>query len=98
MIGFLDSTGNYYEGDKAVWSDQEVPQRPDPTYKWSGTEWVIDEEIFKTQEATQALAKLKEIDLKSIRSIREWLVSQENAPQFIKDYEAEAITERAKIK
>lgn len=97
MTGFLDSNGNYYESDKAVYTDIEVPQRPDSTYKWNGEEWVIDEEIIKAKEAELAKANLVDIDLKSIRSIREWVASQENAPQFIKDYEAEAITERAKI-
>lgn len=41
---------------------------------------------------------LIEIDMKSIRSIREWLVTQPDAPQYLLDYEAEAIEERKKIK
>ncbi len=45
----------------------------------------------------EALAKLKEIDLKSIRSLREWLASQEGAPEWIKAREAEAQTERGKL-
>ncbi len=30
---------------------------------------------------------LKDIDVSSIRSIREWVVKQPDAPQFLKDYE-----------
>ena len=42
-------------------------------------------------------AKLKEVDLKSIRSIREWISKQVAAPKILTDYEAEAISERAKL-
>ncbi len=45
-----------------------------------------------------AKANLKEIDLKSIRSIREWLATQETAPEWIKQREAEAEAERGKLK
>lgn len=44
------------------------------------------------------LIKLKDIDFKSIRSIREWVSKQQDAPQFIKDYEDEAKEERKKLK
>ncbi len=46
----------------------------------------------------EALAKLKEIDLKSIRALREWLASQETAPEWIKQREAEAQAERGKLR
>lgn len=46
----------------------------------------------------EAITKLKEIDLKSIRSIREWLATQETAPEWIKAREAEAETERGKLR
>lgn len=45
-----------------------------------------------------AVVKLKEIDLKSIRSIREWLATQETAPEWIKQREAEAEAERGKLR
>lgn len=45
----------------------------------------------------QTKARLREIDLKSIRSLREWLAAREDAPEFIKTHEAEAIAERAKL-
>lgn len=42
--------------------------------------------------------KLDEIDLKSVRSMREYIASKSDAPQFIKDHEAEAKAERDKLK
>lgn len=53
---------------------------------------------IQTVEVLNALAKLKEIDLSTIRAIREYLLSQPNPPQFLIDKEAEAIIERAKLK
>lgn len=44
-----------------------------------------------------AKAKLNDIDLKSIRSIREYIASKPDAPQFIKDYEVQANAERSRI-
>jgi len=41
---------------------------------------------------------LAEIDLKSIRSLREYIAAKEDAPEFIKNYEAEAALERQKLK
>lgn len=42
--------------------------------------------------------KLNDIDLKSVRSMREYISSKSDAPQFIKDHEAEAKAERDKLK
>lgn len=38
--------------------------------------------------------ELKRIDIQSIRSLREYVATQSDAPQFIKDREVEAITKR----
>ena len=57
----------------------------------------IVEAIRATLKAEAAKARLAEIDLKSIRSLREWLAAREDAPEFIKTHEAEAIAERAKL-
>jgi len=52
----------------------------------------------KTMELNAPIkARLNEIDLKSIRSLREWLSAQPDAPSSIKTHEAEAITERVKL-
>ncbi|MDF2435471.1 MAG: hypothetical protein JWP44_5102 [Mucilaginibacter sp.] len=39
MNGYIDTLGNYYEGDRQG-NDLVVPQRPDYTYTWSGNAWV----------------------------------------------------------
>jgi len=54
----------------------------------------------RAREETNLAVKesLYEIDLKSIRSLREWLAAQTDAPQFVKDYEAKAAAERLKLK
>ncbi|MDD4877392.1 MAG: hypothetical protein PHQ86_09800 [Dehalococcoidales bacterium] len=67
--------------------------------------WVTDEEWAAIQEANKpipdpnipVLASLAEIDLKTIRSMREWLASKMDAPQFTKDYEAQAVEMRGKL-
>jgi len=41
--------------------------------------------------------KLSEIDLKSIRSIREWLLKQADAPKILIEHEVAAIAEREKL-
>lgn len=46
----------------------------------------------------EAKAKLAEIDLRSIRAIREYIAKQPDAPQMLKDREAEAAAERVKLK
>lgn len=43
-------------------------------------------------------AKLMEIDLASIRGIREYIAAKADAPQLLKDKEAAAVAERAKLK
>jgi hypothetical protein len=48
--------------------------------------------------AEEIKTKLKEIDLKSIRSMREWVAAQPDAPAYIKDFEIEAADERIKLK
>lgn len=49
-------------------------------------------------ENEKAKAALLEVDLASIRALREWVAAQPTAPQVLKDREALAVTERAKIK
>lgn len=46
---FITPDGEYYEGTSVAEGSLEVPQRPDRSYKWSGTEWIIDEEYVKDQ-------------------------------------------------
>jgi hypothetical protein len=55
----------------------------------------VQEKIASREDVVKA--RLAEIDLKSIRSLREWVAKQPDAPEFIKTYEAEAVTERSKL-
>lgn len=48
-------------------------------------------------EKAKIKAALAAIDLKSIRSMREWIADQPNAPQWLLDHEAAAIAERSKL-
>lgn len=50
------------------------------------------------QSAAQVRSRLVEIDRASIRALREWVAAQPSAPQILKDREAEAVAERAKLK
>lgn len=43
-------------------------------------------------------AELDSIDVKSIRSLREWLLKQTDCPEFIKQYEEQATKKRAELK
>ncbi|PPC95244.1 MAG: hypothetical protein CTY33_00370 [Methylotenera sp.] len=52
----------------------------------------------KEQENAPIITKLAEIDIKSIRAIREYIASKADAPQFTKDLDAQAAAERAKLK
>lgn len=52
----------------------------------------------QAERVTAIKGRLKEIDGKSIRSIREWIAAQPTAPQWVKDYDAEASVEREKLK
>ena len=42
--------------------------------------------------------ELNDIDIKSIRSLREWLVKQPDCPEFIKTYENQANAKRSELK
>jgi hypothetical protein len=43
-------------------------------------------------------SNLNDIDIKSIRSLREWLVKQPDCPEFIKTYENQATAKRSELK
>lgn len=54
--------------------------------------------LTAAEQTAQAKQRLVEIDIASVRAIREWLAAQPDAPQFVKNHEAAAIAERAKVK
>lgn len=51
----------------------------------------------EANKAEAVKAKLADIDLRSIRAIREYLAAKPDAPKVLKDREAEATLERAKL-
>ena len=51
----------------------------------------------KAERNAPVIAKLDEIDRKSIRALREWIAAQPSAPHALKDYQAAADAERAKL-
>lgn len=51
-----------------------------------------------TRLMEEAKTRLREIDIASIRSIREYIAAKPDAPRFLKDYEAAAMAEREKLK
>ena len=68
------------------------------------TQQEIDEALTRSaaeqamREVEEAKRKLETIDRASIRALREWVAKQPDAPQFLKDREAEAQAERERLK
>lgn len=59
---------------------------------------IESDQIYIEKYNSDIKRKLNEIDMASIRSMREYIASKSDAPQFIKDHEAEAKAEREKLK
>lgn len=53
--------------------------------------------IPQAEIAARALAELASIDIASIRAMREYIAAKPDAPQVLKDREAQAIAARAKL-
>lgn len=49
------------------------------------------------EDSEAAKAELAALDMKSIRDLRAWVAAQPNAPQTIKDREAQAVAARARV-
>lgn len=58
----------------------------------------IDPDKSALKDSEKAKSALREIDIASIRQIREYIVSKPDAPQWLKDREVAAQAERAKLK
>ena len=90
-----------------IWETDKGPEiRWDASY--NGPRIIVEEALVHLDavraeaaaEAQQAEAKknLAEIDLRSIRSLRERIAKQPNAPEFAKDYDAQAMQERSLLR
>lgn len=68
-------------------------------WRFGGTEWTaeIPPAPILPDPNIEIKANLEVIDIKSIRSIRELLLNDPNCPEYLKNYEAEAAAERAKL-
>ena len=87
--------GNAYDGIRP----HELEIRPIPTLKELEAVWPgVQAEMEKDRAVADAKAQLNEIDLKSIRSLREWLFRQSDCPEFIREYEQQAVDARMKIR
>jgi len=96
MKYYVDDTNKYIGGtDGEPLSSNEVPYAPnDARQKWNGAGY--DEVIVSDAEFNdQVDAELRAIDAESIRSIREYVSAQPDAPQTLKDHEALAVSKRA---
>lgn len=72
---------------------------PLPTYQECEAIWPSIEVGYAQAHAAQEIKNnLELLDKKSIRDIREWIAAQPSAPATLKNYETQAISERAKLK
>lgn len=86
--------GNCYEGITPA-ADET---RPIPALQELEAVWPqVEAELEAARQNEVIKARLAELDLKSISLIREWVAKQPDAPQALKDYEAQAQAERAKL-
>lgn len=66
--------------------------------KFSEKELINLEALKIEEEKAAALAELATIDASSVRALREYIVSQADAPAYIKAKEAAAVLARGKLK
>lgn len=76
--------------EAGAWVLRDIPPPPKPKEP-------TPEEIKEAENAA-IKAKLSEIDFASIRALREYIAAKPDAPQLLKDREAAAVAERAKLK
>ena len=62
-----------------------------------GENWIPDTDAIAVIDAETAKVKLGELDLASIRGIREWVAKHVDAPAELKDFETQAMAEREKL-
>ncbi len=78
----------HFEG--GAWVLRDIPPPPAPPVKTPAE--------VAAEEQAAIRAKLAEIDFAGIRSIREYIAAKADAPKILKDLEAAAVAERAKLK
>ncbi len=88
------------EGRPIEWKNSEpIPTDADLLKILNSKEFKIyDEGISKKYESEKIKRELMDIDIKSIRAIREWLAQQQDVPSFVVEYEELAKEKRKKLK
>lgn len=96
---YIDPQGRYYEGDRAHALDTEVPQRPDATYDWDGTQWVENADRLKEANNAPIFQQIEAIEAKQARAVRELALDATNAVAKAKlqGYEADIVALRAQL-
>ncbi|MBL8518181.1 MAG: hypothetical protein JNM76_14565 [Betaproteobacteria bacterium] len=82
--------------DRIIW--HPANPAPCPTRSEIEAAWpAVQSALAAGAQDAAARQKLVEIDLSSVRALREYLAARPDAPQALKDREAEAAAERAKL-
>ena len=82
--------GNRHYQDVLEWIAQG--NTPEPEF----TQAELGQQVINEANAVE-LATLDRLDAESIRDIREWVATQPDAPQSLKDREAQAVAARGRI-
>ena len=57
----------------------------------------ITKEIYNQIKNQPVIYELQNIDIKKVRSISDWILKQTDCPEFLKQYEQEAIKKRSEL-
>ena len=103
---FVDIDGNYlggFDGADPPSESVEVPFSPiDARDIWDGIKFTTPLSVVADNKNESALERLKEIDLESLRSIREFMLSEfgsnPNLDPKLQQLEDEAITKRSDVR
>ena len=77
--------------------EQTIVHEPHTTDSYIAPPALTPEQI-KAREVAKAQADLAALDLKSIRSLREYIAARPDTPAFIKQHETDAAVLRGKLK
>lgn len=75
----------------------DIPSRPSPAHEWVGGAWIYSAQRAEELRIEEVKRRLVDIDIRTVRVLREWFAARQDAPQALKDREAESIAERAKL-
>jgi len=90
---FINSRGQYYQGDRMAPQDLEVPERPSGLHIWDGTSWVYSEDLAATKTRERSLVELVDSDSGMVRALEDLIalliakgtITQEELPPIVRD-------------